>query len=98
MRALGAKERQVARLFLIEVLVLALIGSLAGIAAGTGLSLSLSRSFAILKNLPVDINALTRIEISAAGLLFGTVICCLGALFPLRRLRKLEPLLVIKQE
>ncbi len=98
MRALGAKENHVAKLFLIEVLVLAAVGSAAGILAGTGLSTALSASFSILKNLPADLTAVIRVGIGAAGLLFGTSICALGALFPLQRLKKLEPLLVIKQE
>ena len=98
MRALGAKDTHVARLFLIEVLFLAFLGSVAGILAGTSLSYALSRSFSILKNLPVDLTTVTRLGIATAGLVFGTVICALGALFPLQRLRNMEPLLVIKQE
>ena len=98
MRALGAKERHVVNLFLVEVLVLGAAGSIAGIAAGTSLSLLMANSFSILKNLPVELSAFSRVVIGAAGLLFGTGICVLGALFPLQRLKKLEPLLVIKQE
>jgi putative ABC transport system permease protein len=98
MRALGAKENHIARLFLIEVLFLAFLGSVAGILVGTSLSLTISGSFSILKNLPVDLTTVARMGIAAVGLLFGTVICALGALFPLQRLRNLEPLLVIKQE
>lgn len=98
MRALGAKEKQILVLFLTEVLILGAVGSIAGIIAGTSLSLILSESFSILKNLPVDLGLASRMMIAFAGLLFGTCICALGALFPLQRLKKLEPLLVIKQE
>jgi putative ABC transport system permease protein len=98
MRAIGAKEAHVVKLFLFEVLVLGVIGSIVGIAAGTSLSLIMAKSFSILKNLPVDLSTLSRAVIAAAGLLFGTGICVLGALSPLQRLKKLEPLLVIKQE
>jgi putative ABC transport system permease protein len=98
MRALGAKERHVVNLFLVEVLVLGVAGSIAGIAAGTSLTLLMAKSFSILKNLPVELGAVSRVVIGVAGLLFGTGICVLGALFPLQRLKKLEPLLVIKQE
>jgi len=98
MRAIGAKEAHVVKLFLFEVLVLGALGSLVGIAAGTSLSLVMAKSFFILKNLPVDLNMVTRAAIAVAGLLFGTGICVLGALSPLQRLKKLEPLLVIKQE
>jgi putative ABC transport system permease protein len=98
MRALGAKEKHVLNVFLSEVLALGVIGSIMGILAGTGLSLIMAKSFSILKNLPVDLSLPARAAVAAAGLLFGTGICALGALFPIRRLKKLEPLLVIKQE
>lgn len=98
MRALGAKERHVVTLFLFEVLVLGSVGSIIGIIAGTALTFISAQSFSILKNLPVDLSAITRTAIALAGLLFGTGICVLGALSPVQRLKKLEPLLVIKQE
>ena len=98
MRALGAKEGHVVKLFLFEVLVLGVIGSIAGIIVGTSLSVLLAKNFSILKNLPIDIGLLSRMLIAAAGLLFGTGICVIGALSPLNRLKKLEPLIAIKQE
>jgi putative ABC transport system permease protein len=98
MRALGAREKHVFNVFLSEVLVLGGIGSIIGILAGTGLSLITAKAFSILKNLPVDLPFSARAAIAAAGLLFGTGICALGAFFPVRRLKKVEPLLVIKQE
>jgi len=98
MRALGAKEMHVVQLFLFEVLVLGAIGSVVGIAAGTSLTLLMAKSFSVLKNLPIDLALSTRVLIACTGLLFGTGICVLGALSPLQRLKKLEPLLVIKQE
>ncbi|OGQ99673.1 MAG: hypothetical protein A2505_09395 [Deltaproteobacteria bacterium RIFOXYD12_FULL_55_16] len=97
MRALGAKEGQVVKLFLFEVLVLGAIGSIMGIIAGTSLSVLLAKNFSILKNLPIDIGLLSRMLIAAAGLLFGTGICVLGALSPLQRLKKLEPLIAISR-
>ena len=98
MRALGAKETQVVKLFLFEVLVLGAIGSIVGIIAGTSLTVALAHNFSILKNLPIDISLLHRLLIAAAGLLFGTGICIFGALSPLQHLKKLEPLIAIKQE
>jgi len=98
MRALGAKEAHVVKLFLFEVLVLGAVGSVVGIVAGTSLTVLMAKSFSILKNLPVDLEIPVRIGIAFIGLLFGTGICVLGALSPLQRLKKLEPLLVIKQE
>jgi putative ABC transport system permease protein len=98
MRALGAREEHVVKLFLVEVLVLGTIGSIIGIVAGISLTIMMAKTFSILKNLPVDLGLFSRAVIAIVGLLFGTGICILGALSPLQRLKKLEPLLVIKQE
>jgi putative ABC transport system permease protein len=98
MRALGAKEKHVVRLFLSEVLMLGAVGSIIGIASGMTLTLVMAKSFSILRNLPIELSVTARMGIAVAGLLFGTGICVLGALSPLRQLKKLEPLLVIKGE
>ncbi len=98
MRAVGAKRDHVVRLFFTEVLIVSSIGSILGIAAGTTLSYLLSNSFTILQNLSYDIHAVDRIAISVISLLAGTVICIAGALSPIQRIKKLEPLLAIKEE
>ncbi|MBF0328500.1 MAG: ABC transporter permease [Nitrospirae bacterium] len=98
MRALGAKESHITKLFLTEVVIIGAIGSLAGVAGGTALSIVLAKGFTILKNLSVDLNIIQRSIISVVGLCAGTGICVSGALFPLRRLKKMEPLSVIKED
>jgi putative ABC transport system permease protein len=62
------------------------------------LSLLLMKSFTLLKNLPAGLNIYDRIIIGISGTVIGTGICVLGALSPVRRIKKLEPLLVIKGE
>jgi putative ABC transport system permease protein len=96
MRAIGASESHVARLFLLEVLVIGALGSAVGIAAGTGLSVALASGFSILRNVSSELGVLERLGIGLAGLLVGTAICLLGALSPLRRTRRTEPLVVLK--
>ncbi|RJQ53434.1 MAG: ABC transporter permease [Nitrospiraceae bacterium] len=98
MRAIGAKESHILRLFFTEVLVIGTIGSVCGTVLGTSLSLLLLKSFSLLKNLPSGLNMYDRVIIGVSGLLTGTGICILGALSPVRRIKKLEPLLVIKGE
>jgi len=98
MRAIGAKESHISRLFLAEVLIIGIIGSICGAVLGTTLSLILVKSFSLLKNLPVGINMYDRIIIGISGVVLGTGICTLGALSPVRRIKKLEPLIVIKGE
>jgi putative ABC transport system permease protein len=96
MRAIGAKESHVMRLFLLEVIVIGGIGSLTGIFAGTVLSFALAKGFTILKSISADLSVAERLGIAAAGLVVGTGICVIGALSPIRRIKRIEPLIVLK--
>jgi putative ABC transport system permease protein len=98
MRAVGAKESHIVKLFMLEVFLVGLTGSLIGLVIGTALSLSLAKGFKLLKNISATLTALQQTEIAIAGLLIGTIICIAGALMPINRIKKLEPLLAIKEE
>ncbi len=97
MRAIGARESDVVRLFLWEVLLIAVAGSLLGIVGGTALSVVLVRSFVLLKDLAGDLGFAVRILIAIGGLGAGVAVCVIGALSPLRRIKKLEPLGAMKE-
>jgi len=98
MRAIGAKESHILTLFFIEVLVIGIAGSLIGIIAGMGMSAVLSKGFTIVKQLSTELSLGEQAVIAAVSFLGGTVICVLGALAPIQRLKKMEPLLVIKAD
>lgn len=98
MRAIGAKESHILTLFFIEVLVIGIAGSLIGIVAGMGMSAAFSKGFAIVKQLSTELSIGEQAVIAAVSFLGGTVICGLGALAPIQRLKKMEPLMVIKAE
>jgi putative ABC transport system permease protein len=98
MRAMGAKESHVVKLFLLEVVMVGALGSALGAVSGTGLSFVLSKGFAILRNVSADLGLVDRIAVAALGLVVGTGICVLGALSPIRSTRRTEPLAVLKGE
>lgn len=98
MRALGAKEIHIVKLYLLEVLVLGLLGSIIGVLAGTYLSEILASSFSLLKNISAGLTGIQQITIALVGLVIGTAICVTGAMMPINRIKKMEPLLVIKEE
>ena len=98
MRAIGAKESHIMILFIIEVLVIGMIGSALGIAAGSILSVATVKTFSIVKQLSTDLGGGERLTIAAVSFLAGTAICVLGAVGPVRRLKRMEPLLVLKSE
>ncbi len=96
MRAIGAKESHVTRLFLLEVVLIGAVGSVLGMLAGTVLSFALASGFAILRNVSAELGTAERLGIAVAGLLVGTGVCVVGALSPIRRTRRAEPLLALK--
>jgi putative ABC transport system permease protein len=98
MRALGAKESHILRIFLLEVLVIGCFGAVLGIITGSGLSVVLVKSFSIVKQLSTDLSLAERLVIGATSFIGGTAICLLGALGPIQRIKKMEPLMVIKTE
>ncbi len=96
MRAIGARESHVVRLFLLEVVLVAALGSGAGAALGTALSMALGNAFETLRAGAAALGVLDRLEIAALGLVAGVAVCLVGALAPIRRTRRTEPLLVLK--
>jgi putative ABC transport system permease protein len=98
MRAIGAKESHIVRLYLLEVLVLGSLGSGIGVFAGTYLSYLLAGSFSLLKNISAGLTPGQQTLIALFGLMVGIAICVAGAMMPINRIKKMEPLLVIKEE
>lgn len=98
MRAVGARQSHIVIVFLIEVVIVGCIGSLIGIAGGTGLSAILAKSFSIMKNLPVHFGMMQRLIIACVGFLIGNAVCVAGALSPIQKIKKMEPLMAIKKE
>jgi putative ABC transport system permease protein len=97
MKAIGAKGSHIVKLFVMEVLLLGLIGSLAGTAMGMYLSAMLSKSFVLLRNLSATLTLTQRVEVCALGLVVGVGICVVGALSSIIRIKNLEPLSVLKE-
>ncbi len=98
MRAIGANESHIVKLFFLEVVVVALMGSIIGVTIGTYLSALLAGTFTLVKNISVALTVPEQMLIACIGLLVGSSICICGALLPINRIKRLEPLLVIKEE
>jgi putative ABC transport system permease protein len=97
MKAIGAKGSHIVTMFIIEVFVLGLLGSLVGIVLGTYMSLTLSKIFTLLRDVSATLTLLERVEIGLFGLLVGTGICVVGALSSIIRIKGLEPLTALKE-
>jgi putative ABC transport system permease protein len=96
MRAIGAKESHVARLFLVEVFLVGALGSTLGVLGGTALSVVLVNGFECLRNASAPLAVADRLTIAGLGLVAGIGVCVLGALSPIRSTRRTEPLVVLK--
>lgn len=97
MRAIGARGTHIVSMFVFEVLVLGVSGSVFGIVVGNYLSITLSKIFALLRAVSASLTLGERIEISLLGLAVGVGICIVGALSSIIRIKKLEPLTALKE-
>lgn len=98
MRAIGAKRSDVVKLFVLEVFLVGIVGSVIGMVTGTLLFIYLSTHFSLIQDLPATIGAIYQTGIALLCLVMGTAICVTGALVPINRVKKMEPLIAIKEE
>lgn len=97
MRAIGARGSHIVWMFVFEVFMLGVSGSVFGIVVGNYLSLTLSKIFTLLRDVAASLTLVERIEISLLGLAVGVGICIVGALSSIIRIKKLEPLTALKE-
>lgn len=98
MRAIGAKESHVVKIYFSEVLLIGALGSGVGVIVGTILSALLGRHFSLIRNLSTDLGVAERSVIGLLGLVLGSAVCIIGALAPIAHLKKMEPIAAIKEE
>jgi putative ABC transport system permease protein len=97
MKCLGALDRIILRLFLIEALIVGLVGSGAG--ALLGLAVSWTGSLLRFRNLPftgLDVMPLLTQTASAWGIGIGLAI--LGVLYPAILAARMQPVIVMREE
>ena len=90
LRCLGARGSQAFLIYLIQIVVIGFIGSLAGAALGTMIQQILPIAFKDF--LPMDISTSISWTAIGQGLLLGIVISFLFALLPLVSIRNISPL------
>jgi putative ABC transport system permease protein len=91
MKALGGSQRQLMGLFLLEALVLAVGGVVAGYVVGSGLAWAISEGNFGTATLP-------RIGVLPLVLLLNLLVAVLAAILPVRVLRGLQPAALLKGE
>ncbi|UGQ09641.1 FtsX-like permease family protein [Yinghuangia sp. ASG 101] len=97
MRAIGASGKQVRRSVLLEALLLGVIGSTLGLAAGFGLAVGLKALISAvgmnLKGASLVFNAATPIT----AYLVGTLVTIIAAYIPARRASRVSPMAALRE-
>lgn len=97
LRALGANRGHVVRLFLAEAVATGFAGGLIGLAAGAALSAPVIRAVDEVTGLHASFSPLALLGIGAGGLVAAVAVAVLGALQPVLRVSRVDPLDAIKE-
>jgi putative ABC transport system permease protein len=96
LRAIGSSRRQVNRSVLIEALLLGVVGSVLGVAAGVGIAIGLMRLMSAAgMNLSTD-DLTVKAATPVVGLVLGVVVTVLAAYLPARRAGKVSPMAALR--
>ena len=98
LRAIGAHQLHIMKIFLAEALLISTMGGAAGVVIGHSLIHYLAKDFTLLRTLGTVSTITTgNITIGLIAMAGGIAICLLGAAIPILRLARMEPLLAIKE-
>ena len=99
MRAIGARKSHIFKMFLTEAMIISALGGVMGIGIGHYMIHYLASDFNLLSRLDVLTSiTTTNIVIAAIALVIGIIVCLTGAMMPIIRLARMEPLLAITEE
>ncbi|MGC5343751.1 ABC transporter permease [Streptomyces sp. DT171] len=96
MRAIGSSRKQVNRSVLLEALLLGIVGSILGVAAGVGLAVGLMKLMGAM-GMELSTDDLTVAWTTpVVGLALGVVVTVLAAYIPARRAGKISPMAALR--
>jgi len=99
LQALGARRDHIITMFLGEAAIISIMGGIIGVVTGHILLNYLAADFNLMNRLGgISITSPSSILFSLLAMFLGSGTCLLGALMPIYRLAKLEPLLALKDE
>lgn len=96
MRAIGATGRQIFRAFLAQILLIAAIGNLLGLAAGILIPGVLQAQYGDLLPLPAEMTVSPASVVTAA--VYGLIVALLFSVWPLGRAEQISPAVLFRDE
>ncbi len=99
LRAIGASRGHIIKMFVTEAAIISFLGGLLGVVAGHLLLNILARDFTLMSRLGnMPVTSAASIFLSLLAIIVGAGVCLIGAIVPIYRLAKEEPLLALKDE
>ncbi|MCL0061278.1 ABC transporter permease [Thermodesulfovibrionales bacterium] len=96
MKAIGATNRDVLSLFLVEAVIISVVGGILGVLAGVAISSVMSTLIA--KFVIIDMPLIIAPEVLVGGLIIALVTGIIGGLYPARRAAKMGPIEALRHE
>ncbi len=96
MRAIGSSRKQVNRSVLLEAVLLGIVGSLLGVAAGVGLAVGLMKMMSAVGMTLSTEDLTVAWTTPAIGLVLGIFVTVLAAYIPARRAGKVSPMAALR--
>jgi putative ABC transport system permease protein len=97
LRMLGASRGQVRRAVLLESVVVGLLSSLIGLAAGVGVAIGLKALFGVFGAQLPDAPTIVAVRTVIASFLVGTLVTAAAAYMPARRASRVAPLAALRE-
>lgn len=96
MKAIGATNKDILALFLVEASTISLMGGILGVLAGVTISL-IANTF-ISRFIITDMSLVIAPEVLVAGIIVAIVTGIIGGLYPARRAAKMKPVEALRHE
>ena len=96
LKCLGAGGNRIITVYLLQILVLGLLGSLFGVVFAQGVLLWVGQSFA--EELPEKMSYIVSLDAAAQGIALGILISALFSALPLLQIRNIKPRLLLRDE